>query len=68
MTYCEGMYKGLATQGRNLDHTHKTCHHLLEKDIDFIFLWGRAEEIAKKNMLDHCKKKVQTNALNELFV
>lgn len=55
------MYRGLAIKGRNLDHTCKTCRHLLGKDIDFILLQWRAEEIAKKNTSDHFKK----NSLNK---
>lgn len=45
-----------STTGRKLDHMHKCYYHLLGKDTDFTALFQRAEEIAKKKILDHCKE------------
>lgn len=56
------MYRKPAANGRNLGHKRKSCCYHLGKDIDFILLLQRAEEIAKKNILDHCKENFQANA------
>lgn len=45
-----------STMGRKLDHMHKCCYHLLGKETDSTALLQRAEEIAKKKILDHCKE------------
>ena len=49
-----------STKGRKLDRMHKCYCHLLGKDTDFTVLLQRAEEIAKKKILDHCKETFQT--------
>lgn len=49
-----------STKGRKLDCMHKCYCHLLGKDIDFTVLLQRAEEIAKKKILDHCEETFQT--------
>ena len=54
------MYGKPSTTGRKLDHMHKCYYHLLGKDTDFTALLQRAEEIAKKKILDHCKETFQT--------